>query len=151
MITSSTNLTKVLCTLAGPILFLAISAAAMVSSRTSRSDLTVLAEASPVSISTQSQNRLEAERITLGPSGFNRTEMIRPAGRFVLAINDRSEQTDTSIVLSRETGDRLQVVKMRNAPRRREWRKVIDLPPGRYVLADANYPERTCRILLTSN
>jgi hypothetical protein len=91
MITSSTNLTKVLCTLAGPILFLAISAAAMVSSRTSRSDLTVLAEASPVSISTQSQNRLEAERITLGPSGFDRTEIIRPAGRFVLAINDGSE------------------------------------------------------------
>lgn len=149
MITSSTNLTKVLCTLAGPILFLAISAAAMVSSRTSRSDLTVLAEASPVS--TQAQNRLEAERITLGPSGFDRTEIIRPAGRFVLAVNDRSEQTDTSIVLTRETGDRLQVVKMRNAPRRREWRKVIDLPAGRYVLADVNYPERTCRILLTSN
>ena len=97
------------------------------------------------------QRRLEAERITLRPAGFEPAIITRPAGRFLLAINDRSGDSDTQITFARETGERLQTIRMRDTARKYEWRKVIDLPPGRYVVYEANHPEWTCSIVLTPN
>jgi hypothetical protein len=97
------------------------------------------------------QHPLEAERISLRPTGFEPPVITRPAGRFLLAINDRSGDSDTQITFARETGERLHTIRMRDTARKHEWRKVIDVPPGRYVISEANHPEWTCSIVLTPN
>jgi hypothetical protein len=48
--------------------------------------------------------QLEAEPLTLRPTGFERAVITRPAGRFLLAINDRSGDSDTQITFARASG-----------------------------------------------
>jgi hypothetical protein len=107
-------------------------------------------ETAVVSQPVQQPNNLEAQRITLRPTGFEPAEVTRPAGRFLLAINDRSGQRDASFILLRQNGERLREVRMRDTPRKHEWREIVNLPPGRYLLADSANPERVCQILLTN-
>ena len=97
------------------------------------------------------RRQLEAERISLRPTGFEPAIITRPAGRFLLAINDRSGDSDTQITFARETGERLHTIRMRDTARKHEWRNVIDVPPGSYVVYEASHPEWTCRIVLTPN
>jgi hypothetical protein len=98
----------------------------------------------------QQRASLDAQRITLRPTGFEPAEVMRPAGRFLLAINDRSGRPDTVFILMRETGERLKEMRLRETPRKNEWREVVNLPPGRYVLLDAADREHVCHILLTN-
>jgi len=98
----------------------------------------------------QQRSTLEAQRITLRPTGFEPAEVTRPAGRFLLAVNDRSGQSDASFILLRGISERLKVIRFRDTPRKHEWREVVNLPAGRYVLVDAANPERICQILLTN-
>ena len=95
--------------------------------------------------------KLEAERLTLKPSGFEPGEITRPAGRFLLAVNDRSGQEGIAFVLSRQNGERVHEVRMRDTGRKHEWRRVVNLPPGSYLLSEANHPEWVCRITITAN
>jgi hypothetical protein len=96
----------------------------------------------------QTRSSLDIQRITLRATGFEPAEVTRPAGRFLLAINDRSGQPDTRFILTR-SGERLKEVRVRDTPRKHEWRELVNLPPGRYVLSDSENPERVCHILLT--
>ena len=95
--------------------------------------------------------RLEAERITIRPTGFEPAEITRPAGRFLLAVNDRSGARDLVLTLARVNGQRLHTARMRDNPRKHEWRQLVNLPPGRYVVSEANHSEWICRITLTGN
>ncbi len=99
----------------------------------------------------QTQNRLEAERITLRATGFEPAEITRPAGRFLLAVNDRSGKESVTLLFLRGAGDLLNEVRMRDHRRKHEWRQVMNLPPGRYVLTELSRPDWVCRITLTSN
>ncbi len=99
----------------------------------------------------QTQSRLEAERITLRPTGFEPAEITRPAGRFLLAVNDRSGRESVTLLLHRSPGDLLNEVRMRDQRRKYEWRQVMNLPSGRYVLTELGRPDWVCRITLTSN
>ena len=98
-----------------------------------------------------SQNRLEAARVTLRPTGFEPEQITRPAGRFLLAVNDRSGKEDVTLLLVQGTGDRLNEVRMRERARKHEWRQVVNLPPGRYELREASNPEHVCQITITNN
>lgn len=109
-----------------------------------------VSEAAGVAQPVQPPNVLETQRITLRPTGFEPAEITRPAGRFLLAINDRSGQHDSGFVLRRSIGDQLREFRLSETPRKREWREVVNLPPGRYVLSDTANPERVCYILLTN-
>ncbi len=100
---------------------------------------------------TQTRDRLEAERITLRPTGFEPAEITRPAGRFLLAVNDRSGKESVTLLLVRATGDLLNEARMRDRPRKHEWRQVVNLPAGRYELREALHPEWRCQITLTGN
>lgn len=102
-------------------------------------------------VQTISQPRLEAERVTLRATGFEPREITRPAGRFLLAVNDRSGQRDVVFVLMRESGRQLHRVRVRETTRKHEWRQVVNLAPGTYVLSEAAHPDWTCRITLTGN
>jgi hypothetical protein len=94
---------------------------------------------------------LDAQRITIRPEGFEPAEIFRPAGRFLLAVNDRSGARDLVLTLARDNGQRLHRTRMRDTPRKHQWRQIVNLPPGRYVLSEANHPEWVCRITLTAN
>ena len=109
------------------------------------------AELSTAALAVQTQNRLEAEHITLRPTGFEPAEITRPAGRFLLAVNDRSGEESVTLLLVRGTGDVLTPVRMRERPRKFEWRQVVNLPAGRYELREAAHPEWRCQITVTGN
>lgn len=96
--------------------------------------------------------RLEWEHVTVGPAGFEPSEIRRPAGRFLLAVNDRSGLGDISLRLDALRGARLHEVRLsRDARARREWRQVLSLAPGTYVLTEAGRPDWACRITITPN
>jgi len=82
------------------------------------------------------------------PRGFEPTEITRPAGRFILVVNNRSWLEEIELRLEREDGNRVREVRRhKNKP---DWRDVVDLPPGQYVLKEANHPDWACRITITS-
>lgn len=98
-----------------------------------------------------STTRLDAERVTVRSTGIEPAEINRPAGRFLLAVNDRTGSDGLTLTLARDTGQQLHTTRMRDNPRKHQWRQVMNLPPGRYLLREASHPEWTCRITLTSN
>jgi uncharacterized protein (DUF58 family) len=92
--------------------------------------------------------RIEATVITVRPNGFEPAEITRPKGRFILAVNNRTLSTDLELQLERENGNHVREVKVhRNRP---NWREVVDLPPGQYVLREASHPDWACRITITA-
>ena len=89
------------------------------------------------------------ELITLRPQGFVPGEITRPAGRFMIGIDNRTGLKDVEIRLIRETRIKEHEVRIsRNKP---DWRGVVNLAPGNYELREANHPEWVCRITLTAN
>ena len=106
----------------------------------------------PASAATlQTQSRLEAERITLRPTGFEPAEITRPAGRFLLAVNDRSGEESITLLIVRGPSDLVSEARIRERPRKHEWRQVVNLPAGRYELRAAGHSEWRCQITLTGN
>lgn len=96
--------------------------------------------------------RLESEHITIRPSGFEPAEITRPAGRILLSVNDRSGLDSLDLRLNVENVRRLFEARVpRDTKGRHEWRQVVTLPPGRYVLTEAGHPDWVCRITITDN
>ena len=96
----------------------------------------------------QTLDRIEGELVTVKPSGFDPLEIRRPPGRFYLRINNRSGIHDLELRFDREQGERVQDVRL---PRGRlAWSKLLELPPGRYVLSEINHPEWICTITITT-
>lgn len=92
--------------------------------------------------------RIEAEIITILPTGFEPTAITRPKGPFILEVEDRSGLREVDIQLSAERGGRVFRVK---APRERaDWNRLVDPPPGRYVLTEVNHPDWACVITITA-
>lgn len=104
----------------------------------------------PVSASqpeTASPSQLETERITIRHNGFDPEEITRPAGQVMMAIDNRSGLEEIRLRVDREGGQRLvEVTVSRN---KLDWRKKINLPPGRYRLTEANHPDWLCEIIVT--
>lgn len=86
----------------------------------------------------------ESEAVTIRPWGFEPQEINRPAGRFFLAVINRSGSLDADIRLNRMVGNDQQLVPL---PRgNKGWRQEVDLPPGVYVLTEVNHHDWSCRI-----
>ena len=96
---------------------------------------------------TPANDRLTVELITLRPFGFEPAEISRPQGRFLLAINNRTGLQEIDLQLNHETGNRLR--QMRKPKGRHDWRELLDLPPGRYILTEANHKNWVCKITIT--
>ncbi len=88
--------------------------------------------------------RLEVEPVTVSPDGIEPAEITRPRGRFVLAVENRSGLEEVSLRLEAEAGARLREAGL--SRRRLNWTDVLDLPPGRYLLTEANHGTWACRI-----
>jgi hypothetical protein len=91
---------------------------------------------------------LEAEYITITSRGFEPSEITRSGGHFLLAVDNRSGLDDVALTLDRLAGDRVQ--QQRVSRSRSAWRVVVDLPPGRYVLGEANHSSWRCQLTITA-
>ncbi len=130
-----------------PKLFLALLAAALAITfalaADSRSPLAAAADQPP-------QGQVESEIITIRATGFEPSEIRRPKGEFYLAVDNLSGMSEVNLRLDRENGaGRLHEVRV---PRqKRDWRQSVDLPPGTYLLTEADHPDWVCRIIITSH
>ena len=91
---------------------------------------------------------IEAEIVTIRPTGFEPAAITRPQGEFLLVINNRSGLEEVTWRLGRETGRNLREVRIHDGKLRSG--NFEDLPPGRYVLTEADHPDWICRITITS-
>jgi hypothetical protein len=99
----------------------------------------------------QAADKVEVERVTVRQSGCEPAEITRPAGPFLLAVNDRTGLEGVLLRLASVEGRRQQEVRLPADTRgRRDWRRVVNLPPGAYLLTLADHPDSACRINITA-
>jgi len=94
------------------------------------------------------QAPVQAELITVTPTGFEPSELTRPKGRFLLAIDNQSGLDEVEFYFERETGGRLNVALSRRG--KIAWREIVDLAPGSYVLRAMHDESWRCRITITA-
>lgn len=91
--------------------------------------------------------QIEAEVITILPSGFQPAQITRPAGKFLLAVENRSGLKSIDFQLDAQAGGR--VIQVSRTWERADWSDVVNPPPGTYVLTEANHPTWRCVITIT--
>jgi len=94
------------------------------------------------------QTPVQAELITVTPTGFEPSELTRPKGRFLLAIDNQSGLDEVEFYFERETAGRVNVPLSRRG--RLAWREIVDLTPGTYLLRATNDESWRCRITITA-
>ncbi|MEP7338921.1 MAG: hypothetical protein ABI977_14395 [Acidobacteriota bacterium] len=99
----------------------------------------------------QTEANLETELITVRRFGFDPPIIKRPAGDFLFFISNHSQLRELSLTLSRAQGnkpsDKVKDVGFRKG--QVKWIERFNLPPGDYVLTEANHPDWKCSITLT--
>ena len=90
------------------------------------------------------QAPVQAELITVTPTGFEPAELTRAKGRFLLAIDNQSGLDEMEFYFERETGGRVNVPLSRRG--KIAWREIVDLAPGTYILRATNDESWRCRI-----
>jgi len=112
---------------------------------------TVSKEEIDASVSAQSDStggRVESEIITITPRGFEPAEITRPAGQFLLAVHNRSGLEEVDLRIDMESGVRVREDRLPlDKPR---WRRMLSVPPGRYVITEANHPDWVCHVAITA-
>ena len=94
------------------------------------------------------QAPVQAELITITPTGFEPTELTRAKGRFLLAIDNQSGLDEVEFYFEREAGGRVNVPLSRRG--KIAWREIVDLTPGTYLLRATNDESWRCRITITA-
>jgi hypothetical protein len=86
--------------------------------------------------------------ITIRPTGFDPQEIVQTNGEFLLSVDNRSGLEAVDLQLEAEQGNRLHA---KRVPREQlDWREVVYLNPGTYLLKETNRPDWVCRIHITS-
>ena len=93
------------------------------------------------------KRRIEPVIVTLTPTGFEPAELTRPRGAFLLVVDNRSNNPELLFHLNSENGKRAHEQQTHRGGRL-DWNKVLDLPPGRYVLTEATHPNWVCKITI---
>lgn len=86
-------------------------------------------------------------RLTLRPDGFERSELTLPSGRYVFVVKNRTGLDQYALRLSREGHGTQSEARLQR--HQREWRELINLTPGEYVLTELDHPEWACRLTIT--
>lgn len=94
------------------------------------------------------QAPIQAELITVTPTGFEPSELTRPKGRFLLAIDNQSGLDEVEFYFERENAGRVNVLLSRRG--KIAWREIVDLTPGTYILRATNDESWRCRITITA-
>jgi len=127
-------------------IFLLLVFGVLILAHWNRGDL-VPTEAATIPDGQRPQTPLQAELVTITPTGFEPAEITRPQGRFLFAIDNRSGLDEVDLYLERETSGRVNVSLSRRG--KLAWREAIDLLPGTYLLRAGNDESWRCRITIT--
>lgn len=107
------------------------------------------APASPPQTSS-AEERLEGELVVVGVRGFEPAEITRPAGPFLLIVDNRTGLDEVQVRVERVAGrERLYDVGL--SRKDYSWNTLLRLPPGDYILTEAGHPDWVCRLTLTSS
>jgi hypothetical protein len=93
---------------------------------------------------------LEVELLTITRQGMSPKELNLHKTRFILAVDNRSETRIVTLQLDRaDGGGRVDgaIVPLEKL----DWRTIVDVPAGHYVLGEASHPEWRCLITLNPN
>ena len=93
-------------------------------------------------------NPFGAEHVTLRATGFEPAEFTRPAGRFLLAIDNQTQMGEVAFRVVSDNGLPDRIFPLR--PQRFRLRQMVDLLPGHYTLVVPNHPGWVCRITITA-
>ena|SRR5215211_1939976 len=104
------------------------------------------AEPEVVSGPTTASENVEAELITILPSGFEPGELVRPAGSFVLMFDNQSGLQPLDLRLERAGMPRLTELRLR---RKSDSTTILNLPQGEYQVTEANHPGWSLKLTLT--
>jgi hypothetical protein len=86
--------------------------------------------------------------ITIRPTGFDPPEITHAKGEILLSVDNRSGLQAVDLRLESEQGNRLNT---KRVPRENlDWRELVNLNPGTYLLKEASHPNWVCRIRITS-
>lgn len=94
------------------------------------------------------RSHLEVEIVTIRGTGFEPKIITRPAGKFVLTIENRSGVDEVSLRLDQQGGNRLKDLKVKKNVL--DWADVLDLRAGDYFLTEANHTNWSCHIKITA-
>ena len=92
------------------------------------------------------QAPVQAELVTVTPTGFEPSELTRPKGRFLLAIDNQSGLDEVEFYFERENAGRVNVPLGRRG--KIAWREIVDLTPGTYILRATHDESWRCRITI---
>jgi hypothetical protein len=92
------------------------------------------------------QEEPEEVTLTLRSDGFDPAEVMRPAGRFMLSVDNRSGVDAVTLILRRGNGSKVVEIKVLNG--HGDWGESIELQPGRYTLIEADHPSWKCDFLI---
>lgn len=93
------------------------------------------------------QEAPQTELVTATPTGFEPAEIMRPAGRLILSVENRSGLEEIMLVL-RDGGGR-ELLRERVPRERLDWSGTLDLGAGEYLLSEESHPQWACRLTLT--
>src|SRR5262249_14828428 len=127
---------------------LAVMTAAMTGARARLIKSAPPTKQDPASVQGQPKpERIEMEHITLTPRGFEPSAITRPRGAFYIAVDNRSGfQDELAFRLDRVDGNRLHEARLPKG--RLGWRQLVDLPPGRYAVTEADHPDWVCSVTI---
>lgn len=92
--------------------------------------------------------RLDVELITIRPTGFEPIEITRSTGRFLLVVENRSGFEELHLDVARQHGEHVSDAHF--SGHLLDWRGIITLPPGQYLVTEANRPAWHCRITVNN-
>ena len=92
------------------------------------------------------ENTPKALLLTVRPTGFEPAEMTVQADSYLVVIQNRSGLRGVTLRLDEESRGRLMEMSLKA---RLDWRRRLNLAPGRYSLTAANDPEWVCHITVT--
>jgi len=90
---------------------------------------------------------MQVETLTLTPRGFQPTEIERPAGKFLLGIDNHIRPEEFSFEIVQDDGHTVRQLKLQKGELR--LRKLLNLQAGRYVIREVNHPEWNCSFVLS--
>lgn len=118
------------------------------------SPIATLTRRSATATAVQAADDTQVKLVTLTPGGFEPDELLVSQKRFVLAIDNRSQLDTVSIRFSHVTGNPgapLNLLQQLQMPRAKvNANTAFELPPGNYLLTEANHLGWVCEITVIS-
>jgi hypothetical protein len=90
---------------------------------------------------------VQGEVLTLTSHGFEPNKLVRPAGLFLLIVQNRSTVELIELTVDRTAGPRLRDIPVSKG--HYDWNDFFNLTPGEYMLTEAGHPLWTCQITIT--